>query len=114
MAVELKGLEIFICNVEELKTKDFKKVNKRPILLPLDLSFSKKGYLMLASETATLFSNKTLMEVKLAKTSFKITFSDLSLIGSTVNLLLEDMKSPNSAAPQQPSKPEIKEEAKLT
>lgn len=92
-------MEIFICNVEELKTKDFRKVNKRSVLLPLDMSFSKKDYLMLAAENATLFSNKTLIEAKLAKTSFKISFSDLSLIGSTVNLLLADMKQPEAAAP---------------
>lgn len=50
IAVDLKGLEIFICNVEELKTKKFKKVYKRSVLLPLDLHLSKTDYLHVASE----------------------------------------------------------------
>lgn len=72
MSVGLKGLEIFICNVEELKRKNFKKVYKRSILLPLDCHFEKKDFLFLATETSELFSNKTLIDTKLDKTSFKI------------------------------------------
>ncbi|KAL4498677.1 hypothetical protein ABPG73_003474, partial [Tetrahymena malaccensis] len=92
IAIELQGLEIFICDVEELKRKAFKKVNKRSILLPLNMSLSKTDYLYLASNESQLFSNKTLIETKLAKTSFKISFSDLNLINQTVQILLEDMK----------------------
>ncbi|KAL4496109.1 hypothetical protein ABPG72_015531 [Tetrahymena utriculariae] len=92
IAIELQGLEIFICDVEELKRKTFKKVNKRSILLPLNMSLSKTDYLYLASEQAELFSNKTLIQTKLEKTSFKISFSDLNLINQTVQILLEDMK----------------------
>ncbi|EAR98864.2 PH domain protein (macronuclear) [Tetrahymena thermophila SB210] len=91
MSANLKKLEIFICNQEELKTKDFKKVLKRNILLPLDLNFKKIEYLL--PQENNLFSNKTSIETQLLKAVLKITFQDLTLVNQTIVIIQEDIKN---------------------
>lgn len=94
MNVGLNGLEVFICNSQQLRAKKFKNVFKRSILLPLNMKMEKLDYLFLTGKDAKLLSNKTTIDVKLDKTSFKISFSDLTLLNQTVALLMEDMKQP--------------------
>ncbi|KAL4505260.1 hypothetical protein ABPG72_016327 [Tetrahymena utriculariae] len=90
MSAKLQKLEIFICNQEELKGKDFKKVLKRNILLPLDLNFKKTEFKI--PQTNNTYSNKTNIEVQLLKAIFKITFQDLTLVNQTIVIIQEDIK----------------------
>ncbi|KAL4462680.1 hypothetical protein ABPG74_000510 [Tetrahymena malaccensis] len=90
MSANLKKLEVFICNQEELKNKEFKKVLKRSILLPLDLNFKKAEFQI--PQEKDVFSNKTNIEVQLLKATLKITFQDLTLVNQTIVIIQEDMK----------------------
>ncbi|EGR30928.1 PH domain protein [Ichthyophthirius multifiliis] len=105
----LSDLEIFICNENELKNKNFKMVNKRNILLPLDLVFQKNDYLSLTSLQSQLFFNKTKMNTSLQKTSFRVSFRDITLIQNTINILLADMQEKHPTQQNQKQE-QIKEE----
>lgn len=50
MDVKVEGLEIFICDYDEITHKDFRTVKKREILLPLKVFLSKKIFLSISDD----------------------------------------------------------------
>jgi hypothetical protein len=85
--VNVGGLEIFICNVDELMRKPFVQVLRRQLLQPLSIQLIMKQFLVIWPKNLK-FSNKKTIDVLIEQTSVKVSSSDIALMKNTANHLL--------------------------
>ncbi|KAL4445126.1 hypothetical protein ABPG74_018854 [Tetrahymena malaccensis] len=99
MDVKVEGLEIFICDYDEITHKDFRTVKKREILLPLKIFLSKKKFISV-SDDLNQSIEKTLIDLSIQQSSLRISFQDIKLMQDAINYAMTQIQIYNEKSQQ--------------